>query len=117
VSLPTSPKPPCSPGALTSRTGAAASAAEAARLIDRDHHRGLAALAAGYAALAAGDHDVATEQAREALRLLGGHGHRLLEAGASALLGRALTAADRSAAIRQLEHAASKRWSPLRLRA
>jgi ATP/maltotriose-dependent transcriptional regulator MalT len=95
---------------------AAAKAAEAARVIDRDHHRGLAVLAAAAAALAAGDHEPASRQAREALRLLGGYGHRLLEARVNALLGRALIAADRSEAIQRLEHATelfaacSARW-------
>ena len=85
---------------------AAASAAAAAQLIDRDHHRGLGALAAAAAALADGEHPLATRQAQEALRLLGGSGHRLLEARAGALLGRALVAADRDQAIQRLGHAA-----------
>jgi ATP/maltotriose-dependent transcriptional regulator MalT len=85
---------------------AATSAAAAAQLIDREYHRGLAALAAAAAALADGDHSRATRQAEEALDLLGGDGHRLLEARAGALLGRALTDADRDQAIERLGHAA-----------
>jgi DNA-binding NarL/FixJ family response regulator len=83
---------------------AAASAVAIAQLIDRDYHRGLAALAA--AALADGDHFQATRQAGEALGVLGGNGHRLLQARAGALLGRALIAADRDQAILRLGHAA-----------
>jgi ATP/maltotriose-dependent transcriptional regulator MalT len=85
---------------------AATSAAAAAQLIDRDHHRGLAALAAAAAGLADGDQPQATRQAGEALGLLGGNGHRLLEARAGALLGRALIAADRDQAIQRLGRAA-----------
>jgi ATP/maltotriose-dependent transcriptional regulator MalT len=85
---------------------AAASAAATAQLIDRDHYRGLAALAAAAAALAHGDHLLATRQAQEALRLLGGSGHRLLEARAEALLGRALIGLDRDQAIQRLGYAA-----------
>jgi DNA-binding NarL/FixJ family response regulator len=85
---------------------AAASAAIAAQVIDRDHHRGLAALAATAAALADGNHPLATRQAQEALRLLGKNGHGLLEARARALLGRALITADRDQAIQRLGQAA-----------
>jgi hypothetical protein len=51
--------------------------------------------------LAAGDHDLAAQHAGEALRLFGVHGHRLLQARASALLGRALITIDRSQAIQR----------------
>jgi len=85
---------------------AAASAAAAAQLIDRDHHQGLVALAAAAAALADGDHQQAAGQAQAALRLLGGSGHRLLEARAEALFGRALNGIDRDQAIQRLGHAA-----------
>jgi len=78
------------------RTVVAQSSRAVAKQRCRQHH----------AALAAGDHDLAAQHAQEALRLLGRHGHRLLEARASALLGRALIAADRSEAIQRLGHAA-----------
>jgi ATP/maltotriose-dependent transcriptional regulator MalT len=84
---------------------AAASAAAAAQLIDRGHHQGLAALAAAAAALADGDRPRAIGQARAALRLFRGSGHRLLEARAELLLGRALVGMDRDQAIQRLGHA------------
>ena len=84
----------------------ATSAATVAELIDREYHWGLAALAATAAALADDDHPRATGQAQAALRLLGGSGHRLLEARAEALLGRALIRTDRDQAIQRLGHAA-----------
>jgi DNA-binding NarL/FixJ family response regulator len=85
---------------------AATRAAAVAESIDREHHRGLAALAAAAAALANGDHSPATRHAEEALGLLGGNGHRLLEARAGALLGRALIAVHRDQATQRLGHAA-----------
>jgi DNA-binding NarL/FixJ family response regulator len=84
----------------------ATSATAVAELIDREYHWGLAALAAAAAALADDDHSRASGEAQAALHLLGGSGHRLLEARAEALLGRALIRTDRDQAIQRLGHAA-----------
>ena len=70
-------------------------------------HRGLAAAAAAWAALASAQPEAAAAQASEAVRLLSGTGWRSHLGRARDVLGRSLAAAGRAGAVAELEQAAA----------
>ena len=70
-------------------------------------YRGMAFAGSAWARLAAGEQEPAVERARQAIELLATTGCRSHEARARCLLARGLSAAQRSDAISELEHAAA----------
>ena len=90
----------------TATARAVEAADEAARQLDRDQFRALAAMAASAANLTLGQHAAATKDARKAVALLSGRGYQSLEARSLAPLGRSLSAVDREEAIDRLRRAA-----------
>jgi len=85
---------------------AANRSAEVAGHIDRDHYRGLAALAAACATFAEGDTGGATTAARDAMDYFGDSGYQTLEARSLTMLGRALPSSERRQAMTALRQAA-----------
>jgi DNA-binding NarL/FixJ family response regulator len=75
--------------------------------VDRDLYRGYAAFSRACAEVAAGRPDAAHRPAEEALAMFSGLGYRLFAGRAGVVLGRALSQADRPAAVRALERAAA----------
>ena len=94
-----------SAGAVEAAAQAAATLDALAQEVDRDFLRALAALAAAHAGMAAGTDIVPT--AREAVTILDELGYPVFAGRARLVLGRALGATDRPAAIDVLEEAAS----------
>jgi DNA-binding CsgD family transcriptional regulator len=75
--------------------------------VDRDLHRGCAALAAANAARALDDQATAASAARAAIETFSDLGYRVLSGRAFLVLGRALSRSDRPGAIEALERAAA----------
>jgi len=93
-------------GDLAATARAARELTAIAREVDRDLYRGLAGLAAAWAALASGDGSAATGQAQTAVDVLSGLGYQAFSGRALDVLGRALASDSPRRAVEALRAAA-----------